>query len=191
MAAGRSFTGISHHNLLPHLSWISLSTVNSSPCPGIAPHSPNSSSQPLHLPGDPCPYWGMCGCGKDSFHLGCHRSAVSLSAFNVSPLTQTIAMMWGLDLCFSSPTCWGQSSPINTPVFPTSPFILASFVWAYIFFSSGQVLLSALSWCSSCTSVSEGVFLMYPWRQMYSKFTYSSAILFSGIFLIMKWRSFL
>ena len=28
-----------------------------------------------------------------SFHLGCHRSAVSLSTLNVSPLTQTIALM--------------------------------------------------------------------------------------------------
>ena len=32
-------------------------------------------------------------------HLGCHRSAVSLSALNVSPLTQTIALMWGSDPC--------------------------------------------------------------------------------------------
>ena len=31
-------------------------------------------------------------------------------------------------------------------------------------FSTGQVLPSALSWCSACTFVSEGVFLMYPWR---------------------------
>ena len=29
-----------------------------------------------------------------SFHLGCHRSAVSLSALNVSRLTQTIALIW-------------------------------------------------------------------------------------------------
>ena len=29
-----------------------------------------------------------------SFHLGCLRSAVSLSALNVSPLTQTIVPMW-------------------------------------------------------------------------------------------------
>ena len=29
-----------------------------------------------------------------SFHLGCHISAVSLSALNVSPLTQTIALLW-------------------------------------------------------------------------------------------------
>ena len=43
-----------------------------------------------------------------SFHLGCQKSAVSLSVLNVSPLTQTIAPMWGLPLCFSSSTCQGQ-----------------------------------------------------------------------------------
>ena len=43
-----------------------------------------------------------------SFHLGCHRSAVSLLPLNVSPLTQTISPIWGWDPCFSSPTCWGQ-----------------------------------------------------------------------------------
>ena len=73
----------------------------------------------------------------------------------------------------------GRSSPSNTPVFPPSSFILLSFVWFYIFFSTDQVLLSTLSWCSACISVSEGVFLMYLWREMYSTSTYSSAILFS------------
>ena len=43
-----------------------------------------------------------------SFHLGCRKSAVSLSALNVSPLTQTIAPTWGLDPCFSFPTHRGQ-----------------------------------------------------------------------------------
>ena len=115
-----------------------------------------------------------------SFHLGCHRSAVSLSALNVSPLTQTIAWMWGSDPPGSvPPLAEGRSSPTNTPVFPPSSFILLSFAWFYIFFSSGQVLLSSLSWCSACTSVSEGVFLMYLWREMYFMSTYSSAILFS------------
>ena len=38
-----------------------------------------------------------------SFHLGCHRSAVSLLALDVSPLTQTTDPLWGLDPCFSSP----------------------------------------------------------------------------------------
>ena len=69
-----------------------------------------------------------------SFLLGCHRSAVSLSALNVSPLTQTIALMWASDPCFSSPTAEGRSSPTNTPVFPPSSFILSSFAWFYIIF---------------------------------------------------------
>ena len=56
MAAQLSSTGISHHNLLPHTALICLSTVNSSPCPWIAPQSLNSSS-PLCLPEKllPCP----------------------------------------------------------------------------------------------------------------------------------------
>ena len=55
MAAQLSSTGVSHHNLLPHIPLIVLSTVNSSPRPGIAPQSLNSSSQLLHHLGDLCP----------------------------------------------------------------------------------------------------------------------------------------
>ena len=58
-------------------------------------------------------------------------------------------------------------------------FVRPSFVWVCIFFSTGQVLLSTLSWCCACTSMSDGVFLMYPWREIYSMSTYSSTILFS------------
>ena len=47
-------------------------------------------------------------------------------------------------------------------------------------FFSILFLLFTLSWCSACTSMSEGVFLMYPWREMYSMSTYSSTILFSS-----------
>ena len=39
MAFQLSSTGISHHNLLPHIPLIRLSAVNSSPHPGIAPQS--------------------------------------------------------------------------------------------------------------------------------------------------------
>ena len=62
-----------------------------------------------------------------SFHLGCHKSAVSLSALNVCPLTQTIAPVWGSDSCFGSPTHRGevQSNPVLL-FFPLS-FILLSF----------------------------------------------------------------
>ena len=103
-------TGISHDNLPPHIPLIRLSTVNSSPRAGIAPQSLNSSSQVLCLPGDLHPYLGYVWLqqGLFSFHLGCQRPAVSLSDLNLSPLTQTVALMWGLDPCFSSPTCRRQ-----------------------------------------------------------------------------------
>ena len=39
-----------------------------------------------------------------SFHLGCHRAAVSFSALNIYSLTQTIAPLWGSDPCFCSLT---------------------------------------------------------------------------------------
>ena len=68
--------------------------------------------------------------------------------------------------------------------FPPSSLVLLSFVWFYIFFSSSQVPLSALSWCSASTSVSEGVFLMCLWRGMDSMSTYSSAILFFEIYFL-------
>ena len=130
----------------------------------------------------------MYGCSKDClvlFHLGCHRSAVSLSALNVSPLTQTIALMWDQTPASVPPPSKSRSSPTNTSVFPSSSFVLPNFAWFYTFFSTVQVLLSALSWCSACTSVSEGVFLMYRWREVYSKSTYSSAILFSSVSLFL------
>ena len=52
MAAQLSSTCISHHNLLPHIPSISLSTVKSSPCPGVVPRSLNFTSQPLRLLGN-------------------------------------------------------------------------------------------------------------------------------------------
>ena len=85
----------------------------------------------------------------------------------------------GIRPLLQTPPCpEGMSSPTNTPVLPPSSFIPPSFACFYIFFSSGQVLLSPFSWYSASTSVSEGVFLTYPWREMYSVSTYSSTILF-------------
>ena len=86
-----------------------------------------------------------------SFYLGCHRSAVTLSAF----------LLWlrQLPQCGDwtpasvPPPTKGRSSPTNTPVFPPTSFILPSFAWFYIFFPSDQVLLSAFSWYSACTCV--------------------------------------
>ena len=59
MAAWLSSTGIFHHDLLPHILSICLSTVHSSPHPGIAAQSLSFSSQLLHLLGDLHPYLGV------------------------------------------------------------------------------------------------------------------------------------
>ena len=56
-----------------------------------------------------------------SFHLGCHRSAVSLSDLNVSPLTQIIAAIWGLTPASVPPAAKCRSSPTNTRVLPLVP----------------------------------------------------------------------
>ena len=107
----------------------------------------------------PVPLWGRYGC----------RKAESQFPFRLPEISHSVA-----------PPTEGRSSPTDTPVFPPSSFVLLSFSWFYIFFSTGQVLLSALpSWCSAHSSLSEGVFLMYLWREMYSMSTFSSTILLS------------
>ena len=103
-----------------------------------------------------------------SLHLGWHRSAVSLSALHVSIVTQTIAPMWGCSPASVPPPAEGRSSPTNTPLSPPSSFILPRFAWVSVLFFTGQVLLPAPSWGSECTYVSEGLFLMYRWREIYS-----------------------
>ena len=127
----------------------------------------------------------MYGCGKDCLILipfrlpQISRFTLSLKCFSSdSDNCPSVGIRPVLQF---PPLTEDTSSPTNTPVSPTSSFILPNFAWFCMFFSTGQVLLFALSWCSPCTSVSEGVFLMDPWREMYSTSTYSSAILFSPI----------
>ena len=69
MASWLSSTGISHHNLLPHIPSISLSTANSSPHPGIAQQPLNSSSQLLGLSETSIPVQYMYGWGQDCLIL--------------------------------------------------------------------------------------------------------------------------
>ena len=68
--------------------------------------------------------------------------------------------------------------PLTLPLFLLVPSSYQVFAWVYILFSACQVLLSALRWCSACTSLSEGIFLMYPWREMYFTSTCFSSMLF-------------
>ena len=111
MAAQISSTGISHqfppshplnlslHSQQPPLPW-DCSRIPKLQLPAAVPSRGLAS------------LFGVCMAAARtvwfSFHLGCNRSAVSLSALNVSPLTHTIAPLWGSDPCFSSPTSWGQ-----------------------------------------------------------------------------------
>ena len=163
------------HSQQQRSSW-DCSTIPKRQLPATAP-----STGPVSLP-RVCMAVARTLC--ISLHLGHHRSAVSLSALNdfSSDLDNCPDVGIGPLLQFPAPSpTEGGSSPTNTPVFPPSSFILPSFPWFYTFFSASQVLLSTLSCCSACSSVSKGVFLMHPWREMYSTSTYSSTILFSVI----------
>ncbi|XDA90835.1 hypothetical protein R6Z07F_020442 [Ovis aries] len=71
-----------------------------------------------------------------------------------------------------------QPSPWNCSTIRCSSFQLLCLAGDLLSCPGGRVLPSALSWCSASTSVSEWVVLMYPWREMYSTSTYSSANLF-------------
>ena len=124
----------------------------------------------------------MYGCGKDCLILIPLRlpqiSCFTLSLKYFSSDSDNCPDV-GIGPLLQFPHPLRVGPVLLTCLFFSSSFLLLSFVWFYMFFSTGQVLLSALSWSSACTSVSEGVFLMYRWREMYSTSTYSSAIMFS------------
>ena len=96
-----------------------------------------------------------------SLHLGCHRSAVSVSALSVSRLTQTVVPMWGWNPWFSSSTLCGQvQSYKHSLVFslvPSSYRVLCGSIYSFplVVYScplSAGVLhalpcLKVCSWC--------------------------------------------
>ena len=108
----------------------------------------------------------MYGCGKDGLSLIPFRppwnSCFTLSLKCFSYDSDSCPDV-GIGPLLQFPL-WPRADPFlltNTPVFSPSSFVLQSFVWFYIFFSTSQVLLPVLSWCSACTTVSEGVFLIF------------------------------
>ena len=71
-----------------------------------------------------------------SFRLGCHKSAASLSALNVSPLTQIIAPVLGSHPFFSSPLPL-RAGPVllillSFPLVPLSYQVLRSSVYSFL-----------------------------------------------------------
>ena len=128
------------------------------------------------------PVRGMYGCGKDCLILIPFRLSqiscfiLSLKCFSSDP-DNCPNVGIGPHLRFQHPP---RAGPVLVTLlfFPLVPLSYRVFACFYILFSSGQVVPSALSCCSASTSVSECVVLMYPWREMHSMSTYSSAILF-------------
>ena len=121
---------------------------------------------------------GWYGCGKNCLILIPFRlpqiSCFILSLKCFSSDSDSCPQCGNQIPALVSPPAEGRSSPTNTPVSPPTESCKVLYI---LFHSSGT---PALSWCSACTSVFEGVFLMYLWREMYSTSTYSSTILFSS-----------
>ena len=159
MAPWLSSTGISYHYLLPHILSIPLFAVNSSPHPRIGPQSLSSSSQPLHLLGDLRPCLGYVWLWKDCLILilfRLHRSAVSLSALNVSPLTQTIAPCG--DETSASVPCRPRSSPVLLtllffPLVPSSYRVLHISIYFFPLFKYSRLLSAGVLHAFLCLKV--------------------------------------
>ena len=125
-------------SFLPHIRSVHLSTVNSSPRPGIAPQSLNFSSQLLSLLGYLCPCPG---------HVWLQQRLSILIPFRVPQISCfTLSLK-----CFSSdphscpdvgigPLLQVPHPPraglvlVTVLFFPPSSFILPSFLWFCIFF---------------------------------------------------------
>ena len=115
------------------------------------------------------PVWGMYGCSKDCL------TAIPFRPSQISCFTLSLK-------CFSSDAdncpSVGIGLLLQFPHPPKAGLVLLTLLFFLYFlhptefcvglyiFSTGQALLSALSWCSACISVSQVVFLMYPWREM-------------------------
>ena len=94
---------------------LSLSVVNSSSYPGVAPQSLNSRSQLLCLLGYlcPCPEYLQLQQGLSDSHS--IQAALSLKYFSSN---QTVAQCGDWTAASVPPLAEGRSSPTNTPVFP-------------------------------------------------------------------------
>lgn len=155
-------------------------------CQHSSPHPAFQSlcSQPLNVSGDLSPCLGYVGlltqlCGSHSIQSVTDQLLHSLTVCPASPLSQTLSLMWASCPCFSFPTpeVQVQSSAFSSFLFlPSSYQVLHGSVCSFLVVRDS---LPAVSWCSVTSSASEDVFLMHPWREMYSTSTYFFTILSS------------
>ena len=182
MAAWFSSKGIPQRSLLPHVPLGHLSAGNSRLRPGVALQSIYSSSQPLCIPG------ALCSCPE---YAGLHQgqpvwfSILTVidqllyfpAASNASPLSQTVAPMWGSDLCFSSLTLQVRVQSCSLSSFSLPSFVLPSFALIGIFLICVQGLLPTLGGVLRDLLHLKMYSWLHLWKEMYSTYTYSSAIL--------------
>ena len=137
----------------PPIPTTRLSTVHSSPRPGVAPQPLNSSSQ-LLPPGDlrPCP--GMYGCGKDCLILIPLRLP-QISCFTpiLKPFSSdSVALMWGSDPMLQFFYLLSTGPVLLTllffPLVPLSYRVLLGSI--YYFPWSGPPVRSQLLFCMNC-----------------------------------------
>ena len=121
----------------------------------------------------------MYGCGKDCLILIPFRlpqvSCFILSLKCVSSDSDNCPAV-GIRPLLQFPYLPRAGPVLLTLLFsPPGSFVLPSFAWFYIFFSLVKYSCP-LSAGFLHAPVSEGVFLIYPWRETYSTSTYSSII---------------
>ena len=140
-------------------AWV---TVNSSPHPGVAPQSLNSSSQMLHLPGNLHTVRDIYGCSKDCLILIVFRLS-QISCFTLSLKcfsSDSVARMWGSDPCFSSPTRQGGVTVLLTLLFfsllPSSSWVLCGSVYLLPLVRYSCLLSAGVLHVFLCLKV-------YPW----------------------------
>ena len=176
LAARLFSTGLSHDSLLPHILSLSLCSQQQR-LPWDCSPIPNSSSQPLCLPGDQR-LWGMYGWGKDCLILILFRLP-QISYFSLSLK------------CFSSnsDSCphVGIGPQLQFPYPPRFFFFFFLLFFPLVLSSYRGLRGSMYSFmlvrytCPLSAGVlhvllSEGVFLIYTWREKYSMSPYSSTI---------------
>ena len=139
LAVQLSSTGISNHNLLSHIPLIHLSSFNSSPSPGIVLQSLNSSSQLLCW--DPCPCLGfVClwqGLSDSHSTWAATDQLLTLSLKCFSSDSDSCPDV-GIRPLLQSPHPLRAGPVLLTLLFfSPSSFILPTFAWLYVFFSTG------------------------------------------------------
>ena len=179
-AAWLSSTGISHHSLLPRIPLIHLSAVNSSPHPGIAPQSWNSS--PCH-----CAAQDMYGCGRDCLILIPFRlpqiSCFTLSLKCVSSDSDSCPAVgiWPLPQ-FPHPPRAGPAllTLLLSPLVPSSYRVLHASVYSLPLVRFSCLLLAGVLHVLLCLKANSWCIH----GERYSTSTYSPAILFSLLYLL-------